>query len=162
MRHLLPLALLLVVPACGGETTAPADPAVGLRKHPSEAVRPAEPIRAKRQAPVRIQTERLGQTSATLVITMGTDVEDLAIHAYGAEGLQVTGEAVSHVESTLPSGESVRLDVPYTGTGSLAVVVEGTFRGVAASRVASFTVGSRRVAPKADGDDIVRLPARQR
>jgi len=102
----------------------------------------------KPQAPVEIAGS-VQSSSASLVITFKAAAEQVDVRVYGTDGLVVSGTETPVTGRSVKAGETLTLAVAYTagqGKSNLAVNVSGEFHGNRRTRIASFTVGDKRVA----------------
>lgn len=122
----------------------------------------------KATAPVEIKAE-IGPSQAALSFDFQAKATDVAIQVYGTDGLTVRGSEFPLTNAQFEAGQVQNLLVEFTsssGSGNLAVVVNGKFNGKQISRVASFTVGDKAQFLKQDsitydeqGEPIIVMPA---
>lgn len=113
------------------------------------------PTDGKPTAPVDLKAELFAK-QAKLTVHLEEDATDLAVTAWGLDGLEV-GTPASFAPAVSKAGQSETFVIPYTageGRSTLAVSISGTFHGAKLQRVATFAIGNGPVKPSA-GETIV-------
>jgi hypothetical protein len=123
--------LLAGGPACASESKA--------------SVGGADRGSGKLQAPVSVEA---AVRDASADVTVGFDAEASAVEiaVRGVDGLKVTSAARPVLDGAYAKGSRTTLKVFFSapaGQSNLAVSVRGVFAGVRATKVVSFTVGTK-------------------
>ncbi len=101
------------------------------------------PTDGKPTAPVDLKAE-LFASQAKVTMHLEEDGTDLAVSAWGLDGLEV-GSPAAFTPKISRRGENETFVIPMTpgeGRSNLAVSISGTFHGAKLQRVATFSIGT--------------------
>ena len=101
------------------------------------------PTDGKPTAPVDLKAE-LFASQAKVTLQLEEDASDLAVTAWGLDGLEV-GTPAAFTPAISRRGQSETLVIPITpgeGRSNLAISISGTFHGAKLQRVATFAMGT--------------------
>jgi hypothetical protein len=108
---------------------------------PPQALTAPVPAEGKQVAPVTVSAN-ITATLARLTVRFDAAAADATVSVKGLDGLELT-DPPSLAQRAYAAGETVTLDVPLASTsGTLAVFVRGTYRGLPIGRAVTFALGS--------------------
>ena len=131
---------------------------------PKEPVRPPKSDTVKPGAPSSVATPKLTDTSAQIEVRFEGAGENVAVTVSGIDGLTVTSPAEAVSNRTAKAGDTLPLEVTFTGRGHVVLTVQGTFNGAAQSRVHTVKVGEglkddgSKTQVTTDGDAVKLMP----